>query len=668
MGGSPSSGEGSGGTASGGALGSVPPCDDGWEGPACDYRWNPVVVPPFAQALRFDSSGNAWFGTTKGLLYWDLKSTPETTSDDTFALFPELGALPELAIDSMDRLWFVSGRKVFRLDPGGTPGERSDDELLESTPPSSYFDSLLHLSIDDQARIWIIARSAKGVLVLENPADFTSDAAEWVELFADTRVLSLAPEGSGVWVATDEGLRYVDLGSSLADSADDTWIHFDDVPLVSGQEITGIFVGSDGTKWLNTEQSIVTLVDGGAPLNKSGHSWSSWTPPAAVLALGDGPLLELGPDGAPWLAMPYGSAVRVSPEGAGAATAYAPAESPLASSEYQTGVSTVSQHGAGQFWVTLHDEGYLFQGAGTPYDSSDDEWFMVRKARHQPFGGSFPESSGGRWVSTLGRSRGPNTCSSLLYYSRLGEPSSGWDDEWTLVFPFDGDPGCFSLAGVDAREQVWVNFSWKFGYSATCGLDGPAFLSGEREEVLVRYAAEDDEMVSGPISFSLGTDRPLFGGREFSSGASLVDKSDDEWGPEVPGGLGQVDSLGYSWHASGSGSPAPLWRFDDGGTGQDTTDDEMLLFSGSEAVPISLATWLWIDELDWKWLQGMVNGEPTLISFNDGGTPHDPSDDEWRSYEEFEVAHGKFMDIEQAGSHDLWVATETDFGILELRR
>ncbi len=270
---------------------------------------------------------------------------------------------------------------------------------------------------------------------------------------------------------------------------------------------------------------------------------------------------------------------------------------------------------------------------------------------------------------TQGRITGPDTCSSLLYHSRLGEPRSAWDDEWTLALPFDGDPTCLSLAGVDAQEQVWVNYRWKFGYFWTWGLDGPAFFSGEREEASVIYTKEDDEMVEGPISFRRGKDRPLFGGRTFSSGASLVDKSDDEWGPSQEAISSRFDSLGYPWSISdSSGASAPLERFDDNGTPQDLSDDERLLFSGSEDLPISLATKLWIDNHDWKWLDAEVDGELEIVSFNDGGTPDDSSDDEWRSYDRFEVAHGEIWDWGNAGTSNLWVETDKEVGILELKR
>lgn len=654
-------------------------CDDGWEGPFCDHRWNPVTVPPFAQALRFDSAGNAWFNTTKGLLYWNLEGTPESTVDDSFALFSDLTTRPGLAIDSADRLWFLSANKVLRLDVAGTPGDHSDDEMLESEVPVGFFDSLLHIAIDHRDRPWTIARAAKGVFVLENPSDLptdraasddaASDAPRWVHVFPGMRVLSLAPEGDGVWLQAEQGLSYVDLGGTLSDSADDTWIHFDDVPLISDQTVTGIFVGEDGTKWFNTERSIVTLTDAGAPLEKSGHAWASWTPAPAALAFGDGPLMALGPDGVPWLAMPFGSAVRSSPVDGGVATEYAPADCPLYPPTDQPGVSAIGQHGAHQFWVTADDNGYLFLGGDTPNDPSDDLWFATRTHPHQHFGRSYPEPTGGRWVMTRGRTQGPDTCSSLLYYSRLEDPFNAWDDEWTLALPFDGDPDCFGLAGVDAQQQVWVNFSWKFGYYATWGLAGPSFFSGGREDALVTYTRESDEMVDGPISFSLGGERPVFGGRPFSSGASLTDKSDDEWGPSQEASLGRLDSHGYSWFVSGSAdAPAPLRRLDDGGTPQDLSDDEWLYFFGSEDLPITLATSLWIDNHDWKWLYGVVDDDFNIISFNDGGTPHDSSDDEWRSYARFAVTYGQFGEFENASTSDLWVATDSDFGILELKR
>lgn len=643
-------------------------CEDGWEGPECGYRWNPLQVPPFSEALQFDSAGNAWFKTTKGLLYWNLAGTPESTADDDFALFSELSASPDLAIDSLDRLWLISGKKLLRFDPGGTPRDLSDDELIESEPPIGFFEALLDVTIDAQDRAWIIARAATGVRVLENPSAFNSDAANWSHLFIGLRVLALAVEENGVWLSTEEGLRYVDLGTSLSSEADDTWTDFDDIALINAQEISGIVIGPDGTKWLNTERGIVTLADGGDAFETSGHTWTPWSPPATSLALGDGPLFELGPDGVPWLFLPTGAAVRAP--STGAATQYAPADCPLYPPGDSLNVASIQRDGANRLWVNANSNGYLFVGGNTPHDPSDDSWFVTRRSAHRPFGASVSEPSGGRWVMTRSRSITPNSCSRLMYYSRLGEPSNAWDDEWFLALPFDGDAGCFTLAGVDAQQHVWINFAY-MGYWGTSGLDGPAFLAGAREEALVHYANGED-MVEGPISFALGSDNAVFSGRTFSSGASLTDKSDDVWGALQYEALGppRLDSLGYSWFTSGSeAAPAPLQRYHDRGTPEDHSDDEFLLFFGSEEIPLTLATWLWIDDHDWKWLNASVHGDFTHVSFDDGGTPYDLSDDIWRSYEQFESAHGAMLSLESIdGSEELWVTTERDFGILELKR
>jgi len=642
-------------------------CQNGWEGPHCDYRWTPIEVPPFPRDLDFDTQGNAWLLTTQGLLHWNLAEASADSAPGACALLSSDPAYLGVELDSRDRKWLVAtGGQIHMLDDGGTPADASDDTWVVSSSPLDFFDRIGGFAIDSLDRVWVLGKGEPGgIRVLEDISQLGGTSPVWHTLLEGTQIIAFAPEGSGLWLSTETGVRFIDLGASLADPADDVSVDLGDVPLLQGREVSEIFVGEDRTKWFNATTGVVTLTDGGAPLDPSGHVWSVWSPSDAALSLGDGPVLQLGPDDTPWRSLPSGSVVSDT-------AAYSPAScAGFAEQGPQAHPDKMIEDDLARVWLSVADDWYRFDDGATPTEAADDAWIRLRRKTYESPVVVLPEPSGGLWIqATTGRRTGPRVCNALLYYVRVEQPQDAWDDAWTQAIRPE-QPGCFSLAGLDARQRVWINDSGLFAYGGFTGFEPRAVLS-EDEDAFVRYTAEADALEYNWITPDIESEALWCGPMRFGVGDSLSDKSDDLWArtQDVSPSAHDMDGSGHTWftYADGYGWTY-LRRLDERGTPFDTSDDAWLHFEFPDELGLTYAGQLWIDGYDWKWLRSQTTGgESILLSFNDGGTPADTSDDAWRTYEEFETAHGAIVTLAKHPSRGLWVATESGFGYLELDR
>src|SRR5690606_8689239 len=178
---------------------------------------------PFVLDARFDTQGNAWFCTSLGLVYWNLNGTPKDTSDDAWQLVDtERSCTRSVNIDSDNRVWTGSDSSIHRLDHNGTPLDPSDDEWHSYTFDTFWRSQnyLARFYLDRQDRAWLLQRNTSGIKVLPDIALFGAGEIPWISMFTTHRLTDAASDANGVWLASESGVFYVDLGDDIADASD----------------------------------------------------------------------------------------------------------------------------------------------------------------------------------------------------------------------------------------------------------------------------------------------------------------------------------------------------------------------------------------------------------------------------------------------------------------
>lgn len=645
-------------------------CEGGWSGPECDRHWQSLTAPPFVREAAVDSRGNAWFATGRELLYWDFRGTPADISDDTFQLVLDWAPTLGLAIDSRDRKYLGSQEQVIRVDDGGTPLDLADDEQARITVPLDPGDAIHRLRFDEEERLWVVPRDATAVYVLVETAGFEQNP-RWLELFDSYTVLDATPEHGGVWLATTEGLFFVDLGVSLEDGSDDAWVSFHSVPELDGRTVNEVHVDDAGTKWFNTDHQVLRLETPTGPGDPSEHVWSLWTPSAAIRQVGNGRVLATTGDGELWLESPLGSALRVTTtaDGDPSVMEYSPEDSGLIEAASHR-VEHVAMGPDGVLRLLIGGELYFLDFGGTPNDPSDDVWTA---AAGLPPGrrllSTVEHPGGGLWVDA-----GDTNCAPFLYHYDPGAAKDGLDDVWTQV---ESPTECANLVGVDAKGTTWVRSTLIQGAEKVAGgLASGLVPSSVSAEDWVIYPLSTPSFYGGVI-----TNDPhavWLGRTRLDTGNQLFDKGDDRtlelnaYWPQVLA----ADARGFVWFGYddfAGGDPLPpavLRRWDDAGTPWDTSDDNWLDYSGSDDVGLRRISALVIDDFDRKWMWNEVSGSLLrIVSFDDGGSPSDLADDVWRSYGTYDDLSGLTMAGFIVDEHsNLWIATNRGLGYLRIKR
>lgn len=646
-------------------------CEGGWSGPKCDRHWQLLKAPPFVRDAVVDSQGNGWFAMGRELLYWDFRGTPADTSDDAFQLVLDWPPTVGLAIDSQDRKYLGSGNRVIRLDDSGTPLDVADDEQVRISVPLDPRDAVHRIRIDDEQRIWVVPRDSTAVYVLAEAAEVEQDP-RWFELFGSHTVLDATPEDGGVWLATTQGLFFVDLGASLEDESDDAWVSFSEIPELGGLRVNEVHVDDIGTKWFNTDHQVLRLETPTGPGDLSGHVWSLWTPSEAVRQVGNGRVLATTGEGEVWLKSPEGSALRVTtaPDGTTSVVEYPPKESDLFEDKSYNSVGHVAMGQDGILRLLIGGELYFLDFGGTPNDPSDDVWTA---AAGLPPGrtllSTFEHPRGGLWADA-----GDTNCAPFLYHYDPGAEKDGLDDVWTQV---ESPTECANLAGVDAKGTTWVRStliqgSGKLAGGLASGLD-PGSV---RADDWVVYPLSTPDSYGGviandPAAVWLGRTRMDTGSQLSDQGDDRSLALDDYWPQVLAADAGGFLWFGYSDSAWGNPvPPAVLRRWDDAGTPWDTSDDNWIDYSGSDEVALRRIRALVIDDVDRKWMWNEAIGRmPHIVSFDDGGSPSNLEDDVWSSYGAYDDLTGLTMFGFIVDEYsNLWIATNRGLGYLQIKR
>ncbi len=274
---------------------------------------NSGLVSDFVLSMVADGD-NMWFGTGKGVSVFDGESW--TTYDTSDGLVDK--RVNAIAIDAEGNKWFGTAKWVSKLDDGGTPHDKNDDNWTTYNASNSGlpFQYMSAVAIDQAGNKWFGTRISDGY----GYGVSKFDGVNWTTYntsngaLASDSVNAIAADLSGnVWIGTSIGgvSKYDGMGwmiyrggSGLAsdhvraiavDSGDVKWFggctgeydewcaggiyhcydamvsRFDGVNWTSyiagesglvGRKIYAIAIDCEGNKWFGTERSGVSKFDG----------------------------------------------------------------------------------------------------------------------------------------------------------------------------------------------------------------------------------------------------------------------------------------------------------------------------------------------------------------------------------------------------------------------
>src|SRR5690606_25415920 len=143
---------------------------------ADDDSWSQLGAAS-PRSLALDSQGGRWFGYLAPLLrYLDDGGTPELAADDRWVEYSPADGLPveyirDVQVDAFDRLWLMGNRwddepQLCRLDPSGTPLDKSDDTWSCYTTSDGLNDpEVTAMAVAPIGNVWV--GTAKGLQCLE---------------------------------------------------------------------------------------------------------------------------------------------------------------------------------------------------------------------------------------------------------------------------------------------------------------------------------------------------------------------------------------------------------------------------------------------------------------------------------------------------------------------
>jgi len=580
--------------------------------------------------------GLLWVGTGNGLSAFDDGATPHDESDDTWTSFRTddglgHGTVWSAAVDGNGRKWLGTSGGVSVLDDGGTPHDKSDDD-------------------------WTVFITADGL--------------------ADDRVYSVVVDGDGrVWAGTGSGgLSMLDFAGTPSDKSDDTWTAFTSADGLASNSVYAVAVDADVRIWAGTSGGLNVLDFTGTVFDKSDDTWT-W------FSAGDG----------------------------------------LASNFVQA----VSFDAQGRLWLATIDGLSVLNTAGTPHDESDDEWHTWRVADglvdHDACSVAI-DLSGAVWVGTEGGlSRMTDT---ILPGTPTPTPTS------TATSTSTPTPTATSTAtpGVPTSTPTATSTAAPSTPTSTPTATSTAALSTPTSTPIATSTATPGAPTSTPTATSAATPVPtgpwqswtnanyvrslalqdgvLWAGTEggavrwnpttgqytkylapdgLGDGhvyAVAPDASGVTWFGTDGGGLVAFDGIAWTAFSTGDGlaynsvyaislqdglkwvgTSSGLSAFDDGGTPADKMDDTWTTFRTADGLSYNYVRAVALDSSGRKWI-GTYSGGLNVLE--DGGTPHDKSDDTWTQFTTGDgLVHSYVYAIVVDGQERVWAATTAGVSVLD---
>jgi len=394
--------------------------------------------------VTMDGAGNVWIGNRTGLSVLDPRGTPADKSDDAWTSFASAegfskGYMYDVAFDGEGRAWIGWRGGVAVLEGAGTPFDRSDDRVTQFTMSDGLLGNTVGaLALDESGAVWSACMS-RGVNRLDphgTPADKSDDVwgayvtNDWLpspEVTAvrvepdvtwigtsgglvayreDARTTfdlgsatALERDAAGVlWIATSAGLAALSDGGTPFDQSDDILTKYSKADGLVASAVRGLAINAAGRVWCATGNGVSVLDPAGTPHDKTDDRWATFT--AADGMAGDwANAIAVEGDRLVWIVHESAS-VSVLDHGG---TPFDKSDdvwalfgetSPIG---IGSGYSVVIDD-AGTKWFGLCPGLFAFDDGGTLLDTADDRWLRFDVGDCDP--GIAIDELGRKWVAT----------------------------------------------------------------------------------------------------------------------------------------------------------------------------------------------------------------------------------------------------------------------------
>ena len=523
-------------------------------------------------------------------------------------------------------------------------------------------DSALALATDPAGGLWV---GTAGGLAYRSP-DGAWLAYTTADGLAGNAVLALAFDGAGrLWIATDNGASVLDDGGTPLNKGDDTWARFRAADGLPTGPVIGVAIGGSNTVWFATRDRGAAVMTGAAtPFNKADDIWTTFTTADGLPANQVNKLL-LDDAGRIWLAMGTES-------GTGGLMALNVNGTPHNKADDQrivftpfdsfsglpvNVVLTVARDANGRIWAGTAVGAAVLDYGASPFAKGDDRWQNFGLSDGLPDDQITSIAFGGDGTRWFGTRRG-----GVAVLSDDGTPFSKSDDRWTSFTTTDG------LAALEVRQVLATaqNLRWFATAAGVSSLDdrgSPHHKADDRWQTVTA----DDRLASNVLLSLMPGDDTVWFGTEFA-GASLLVR---EATPQGFRKLGWLHFTAREGLASDTVfgiavSPTGTWWFGtDGGATAVSLNGAPLCkacytltrFTTVDGLTANTVRGVQVDAQGNIWFAagGFFGGGLSVL--DDGGTPHNKTDDRWQS---FGVADGLASgNVRGLVLHDglVWVAT-----------
>jgi len=463
----------------------------------------------------------------------------------------------------------------------------------------------------------------------------------------DNDVRAVVPDASGVtWFGT--------YGGGLVAYYDVAWMAFTTSDGLAHNDIYAIAF-QDGLKWVGTYSGLSVFDDNGTPADKSDDTWTTFR---TQDGLSDNDVYDMAVDsqGRLWMAT-YGGGLSVLDDGG---TLHDKLDDTWATFSEEDGlvyryVKALVVDGEDCVWAGTDDGLSVLDFAGTPSNKTDDTWttFTPADGLSSDDVRDLAVDSGGRmWIATY--------YGGIFVLDHGGTPFDKSDDTWTRFSTSDGlvSNSLYALLLDESAGQVWVGSDGD-GISR---LDYAGTVEDKGDDTWTTFTTED------PLP-----DNSVY---------ALLPEGDYIWVGVYFGGLTATDGETWTTFTSGDGLVSELvyaiasdglkWvgtylyglsAFDDGGTPHDKSDDTWTTFRTEDGLSNNSVRAVTVDGSGRKWLGTWGGG---LSVLDDGGTPHEKSDDTWTAFTTADgLAYNDLYSVVGDGTGLVWVATSDSLSVLD---
>jgi len=435
------------------------------------------------------------------------------------------------------------------------------------------------------------------------------DGSEWTVFTTEdglrgNTVRAIALQNGVKWIATTSGLNAFDDGGTPHDKSDDTWTGFSTADGLGYPYVYDVALDASGLKWMATYGGgICVLDDGGTPHDKTDDNWETFSEEDGLVYRGTWSL-------------------------------------------------AIDQHD--RVWICTTKGLGLLDPGGTPFDKSDDSWAAfttVDGLANDSLRQVALDSAGRAWIGTAG--------GGVSVLNPGTTPFDKRDDTWTTFSTSDGLAGQYVYAVLldDPANQVWLGT----GGEGISRLAYAGTVEDKSDDTWTLFATDDPmpaDYVRAVLAEGDHVWAATYDGLAVTNGISWTTYAHSD-------GLGSkyvydlVAQDGLLW----AGTAGALNAFDDGGTPYDGSDDTWTAFRAGDGLSSDCVQNIALDGDGQKWV---ITCGHELNVLDDGGSPHDKSDDQWHTYTGTEsLDWGWVYDLTVDDEDHLWIGTNIGLFVLD---